>query len=122
MHNWFLRDGIVHCIYQLLWRETPEHGDDSIVAANGMKSKGKREEPQSSGCDPASPEVADDDSNSRDAIHLAQKRHRVTTGKMMQDLRAHDDVHAPVGERQAQRIAAYGEAHTLSAGARELEH
>src|SRR5436305_1811592 len=38
------RNRVVHCIYQLTRRETPHHGDDAIVAANGMKSEGKRDE------------------------------------------------------------------------------
>src|SRR2546423_12099478 len=39
----------------------------------------------------------------------------------MEDLRAHDDVDAAVGEGQSQRIAAHGKAHGQPAGARELE-
>jgi hypothetical protein len=121
MHNWFLRDRIAHCIHELLGRETPQDGDDAIMAANGMKSQGKREEPESGGCDPASSEIADDDSDPRDTIHLPQERHRVTSSKVVQDLRAHDNIDAPVGERQAQRVPANGEADSLSAGARDFE-
>jgi len=122
MHYWLPSDCITHCIDQFIGRETPEHGDDAIVAANGMKSQGKRNEPQSRGGDPASPEVADDDSRARDAIHLAQERHCVRTGEVVQNLRAHDDVDAPVGKGQAERVSARSEAHRTLAGSRELEH
>src|SRR6267378_2544068 len=41
MHNRLSRYYFPHGIPQLLRREPPHHGDDAIVAANGMKSKGK---------------------------------------------------------------------------------
>jgi hypothetical protein len=41
MHHGLPRDRITDCIRQLFGRETPQHGDDAIVAANGMKSQGK---------------------------------------------------------------------------------
>jgi hypothetical protein len=122
MHYGLPCDGIIDCIGQLLGRETPEHGNDAIVAANGMKSEGKRDEPQSGSGDPAAPEVAHDHSHSCDPIHLAEKSPCFDTREVMQNLRAHCDVDAAVGEREAQRVTANGNAHRLPAGPRELEN
>src|SRR4029078_935585 len=38
-------DRLLPCIRQLGRREAPHHGNDAIVAANSMKSQGKREYP-----------------------------------------------------------------------------
>ena len=100
-HQRLLCNRFIHCIRQLLGRETPEHGDDAVVAANSMKSQGKRSEPQPRRCDPAPPEVTHDDSHARDTIHFAKQRQRLGAGEVMQDLGAHHDVHAPVGERES---------------------
>ena len=120
MHHGLPRDRITDCIRQLFGGESPHHGDDSIVPANGMKSQGKRHEPESGGGDPAAAEVADHYSCTCDAIHLPEERCRVRIGKVMQNLRAHHDVHAAVRERQMQRVPANREAHRLPAGVREL--
>jgi hypothetical protein len=83
-----------------------------------MKSQGKRSEPQAPGRDPTPPEVAHDDSYACDAIHLAEECQRLDAGKVMQDLGAHHDVDALIGERQSQRVTAYREAHGRLAGVR----
>src|SRR5438105_5410279 len=80
------RHRLVHCIDQLIRRETPHHGDDAIVAANGMKSKGKRDDPDSGGSQPAAPNVANDYPAPSDTIHLAQELERIDTGEVMENL------------------------------------
>src|ERR1700692_994995 len=103
------RNRLVHCIGELSRRETPHHGDDAVVAANGMKSKGKRSQPESCGRDPAPSDVAHDDANSSDTIHLAQQRGRFASGEMMQHLRAHHDIDAVVREGQTTRVGTHGD-------------
>jgi hypothetical protein len=109
MHDRLSLYCLTHCISQLLGREPPHHGDDAIVAANGMKSKGKRGDPESCRGDPAAPEIADDDPNARDAVHLAQQLERVGARKVVQDLGAHHYVDAVIREGKPQRITANGE-------------
>ena len=80
------RDCLVHCIDQFLRSETPHHGDDAIMAANGMKSKGKLSKPESRRRDPASPEITHDHAHVRDPSHFAKEQLRIIAGKVMQQL------------------------------------
>src|ERR1700680_3383739 len=103
------RNRLVHSIRELGGCETPQDGDDAIVSSNGMKSKGKREEPQSRRRDPAPVDVAYDDANSSDTIHLAQQRGRIVSSEVMQHLRAHHDIDAVVREGQTTRVGTHGD-------------
>jgi hypothetical protein len=106
MYDWFARYGFSDGIHQLLGREPPHHGDDTVVTANGMKSEGKREEPEPRRCDPASSEVADDHPHSRHAIHFPKKSQSIRPSEVMQHLRAHHDVDALIRKGQTQRMRA----------------
>jgi hypothetical protein len=121
MYHRLSRNCLPHCIHQLIGGEPPHHGDDAIVTANGMESKGKRGEPEASSRDPAPPEIADDHSNARDPVHLAQELERVGACKVMQNLRAHHYVDAVIREGKPQRIATNGERQDTAAGAGQLE-
>ena len=86
MHDRLSGDRLTDCIHHLFGCETPKHGDDAIVTANGMKSQGKRNEPQSGGRDPAASDVAHHHPYARDTSHLAKESYRVGVGKVVQNL------------------------------------
>jgi hypothetical protein len=69
-----------------------------------MKSKGKRDEPDTGGCDPAPPEIADDDATSRDAIHLTKNLEGRLSGEMVQELGAHHNVDRLVAKWQTKAV------------------
>jgi hypothetical protein len=74
-----------------------------------MESEGKRHQPDSSRCDPASTEIADDHAHSRNAVHFPYERHGVAVSEVMEHLRAHHDIDRRVSEWQVQCVAAHGE-------------
>jgi hypothetical protein len=51
-----------------------------------MKSKGKRNEPQTERGEPAPSQITHDDPHSRHSIHLAKQAYSVLSGKMVQHL------------------------------------
>jgi hypothetical protein len=116
-----LRDCLLDGIGKLGDSEAPHHRNDTVVTANSMKSKGKRDQPQARRGEPASPEVAYDHANSRDAVHFAQQSQRVFAGEMVQDLGAHDDVDTSVREGKSQRVTTDREPNGGPARAGELE-
>jgi len=73
-----------------------------------MKSQGHGREREPGGGEPASPQVADDDTQPRHAIELGNQRHRLVVVEVMKKLRAEHEVHAAIGERERERVAADG--------------
>jgi hypothetical protein len=107
MNDWLVPNRLSDCSPELPGGEAPHDGDDSIVAANGMKSKGKRCQPESCCGDPASPYVAHDHAHSRYAIHFAKQCERIFSGEMVQHLRTHHHFDAVIREWEPQRVGAH---------------
>src|SRR5207248_5526423 len=68
----------------------------------------------------AKPQVTHDHPRPRDAIHLAQQPPRIRAREVMQDLRAHHDIDAAVGEWKAESIPANRVTHRVPARNCEL--
>src|SRR5829696_6713580 len=89
-------DGGAHQRPELGGGETAEHRDDAVVPAHGMEAERPREQPESTGGQPAPPQVADDHATASNPVQLPKKRDRLVVAEVMQELRTEGDVDTAV--------------------------
>src|SRR5918996_2658917 len=77
------------------------------MTAHWVKAKRPRSKPDTGGRKPAAANVAHDHADARYAVELTKQAGAIITAKVMEQLRAHHDVHRPVCHGERERIGAY---------------